>query len=207
MHQKTWKSRKCGLRTRVLVKGTLVPNFGYIDRDHTETPGFGRFDLIFSKFSLTPRRLSRLIGGPCYASSYLRLLSSRRTPPPTSATTPPAVSSDPHDTHTTTGVLGITTKLTKMLCTCTIVGQALKKIRNPSFTHQVGLSNRVHGPGRPTHLRRPLDSGHSRVTHTHSTRVSFALGSARTLAETWVNARDLWWCVVWVKCGISERRS
>ena len=53
MHQKTWKSRKCGLRTRVPLIGTRVPNFGYIDRTHTETPGFGRFDLIFSRFSLT----------------------------------------------------------------------------------------------------------------------------------------------------------
>ena len=51
---KRLKSRKCGLRTRVPIKGTRVPNFGYIDRDHAETPGFGRFDLIFSKFSLVP---------------------------------------------------------------------------------------------------------------------------------------------------------
>ena len=52
---KTWGNRKCGLRTRVPVLRTRVPNFGYMDGANTEIPGLSRLDLIFSKFSLTVR--------------------------------------------------------------------------------------------------------------------------------------------------------
>ena len=50
---KTWGNRKCGLRTRVPVLRTRVPNFGYMDGGNTEIPGLSRLDLIFSKFSLS----------------------------------------------------------------------------------------------------------------------------------------------------------
>ena len=71
--QKPSKSRKkCGLRTRVFVLGTRVPNFGHRDRKYTETPVNGRLDLIFSKFSLP-------LATNCLACFLERLAEVKRT--------------------------------------------------------------------------------------------------------------------------------
>ena len=50
--QKAWKSRKCGLRTRVPDIATRVPLKSRMDGENTETPVFGRLDLVFPKFAL-----------------------------------------------------------------------------------------------------------------------------------------------------------
>ena len=50
--QKAWKSRKCGLRTRVPDIATQVPLKSRMDGENTETPVFGRLDLVFPKFSI-----------------------------------------------------------------------------------------------------------------------------------------------------------
>ena len=57
-HQKARKSRKCGLRTRVPDIATRVPRKSHMDWENTETPVFGRLDLVFPKFALVTRRWS-----------------------------------------------------------------------------------------------------------------------------------------------------